>query len=175
VHRQTNQTGDDHGQKSKTEQSGTQEAESGKGSDGNGREDRIPRQTDAGAKINRCQEALRRSMGIRNTESPDVKSTQSLAMLQHPFSLSALDAEQTPGTYRMVVDEGEILGLPFLPTGASPPCFTSPHSKHPSFLVRFSLWMPTSWQRRSAPITERYLPAPASNSALHLPSDLPGL
>lgn len=53
-------------------------------------------------------------MSIKNTESLGNRSTESLATFQHPFKLSALDAEQPPGTYRVVVDEEEILGLSFL-------------------------------------------------------------
>lgn len=53
-------------------------------------------------------------MGIRNTESLGNRSTESLATFQHPFTLSALDGEQPPGTYRVEVDEEELLGLSFL-------------------------------------------------------------
>ena len=53
-------------------------------------------------------------MGIKNTESLGVRTTESLVTFQHPFTLSALDAEQPPGTYRVVVDEEEIVGLSFL-------------------------------------------------------------
>lgn len=42
------------------------------------------------------------------------RSLETTVTFLHPFSLSAIDGEQPAGTYRLVTDEEEILGLSFL-------------------------------------------------------------
>ena len=43
-----------------------------------------------------------------------IRSTDSEVTFRRPFSLSAFDDPQPAGTYRLVVDEEEILGLSFI-------------------------------------------------------------
>lgn len=43
-----------------------------------------------------------------------VRTTEALVSLTHPFRTSALDEMQPAGTYRIVTDEEEIIGLSFL-------------------------------------------------------------
>lgn len=42
------------------------------------------------------------------------RSLETTVTFLHPFSLTAIDSEQPAGTYRLVTDEEEILGLSFL-------------------------------------------------------------
>ena len=42
------------------------------------------------------------------------RTTETMATFKHPFSLTSLDGSQPAGTYRVVTDEEEILGLSFL-------------------------------------------------------------
>ena len=42
------------------------------------------------------------------------RTTESLVTFSHPFMLRGLEKQQAAGTYRVVVDEEEILGLSFL-------------------------------------------------------------
>jgi len=42
------------------------------------------------------------------------RSTETIVTFAHPFKLSALDAEQPAGSYRVITDEVEIPGLSFL-------------------------------------------------------------
>lgn len=43
-----------------------------------------------------------------------VRTTEALVTLSHPFRTSGLDRVQPAGTYRVVTDEEEIVGLSFL-------------------------------------------------------------
>lgn len=43
-----------------------------------------------------------------------VRTTETKVRFTQPFTLSVFDARQPAGTYRLVVDEEEILGLSFL-------------------------------------------------------------
>ena len=43
-----------------------------------------------------------------------IRSTESLVTFRRSFVLSVLEAEQPPGTYRIVFDDEEIAGLSFL-------------------------------------------------------------
>jgi hypothetical protein len=43
-----------------------------------------------------------------------VRTRESTVTFRHPFTLSAFDRPQPAGTYRLVIDEEEILGLSFL-------------------------------------------------------------
>lgn len=43
-----------------------------------------------------------------------IRTTEHTVSFNHPFKLHACDAFQPPGTYRVVVDEEEILGVTFL-------------------------------------------------------------
>jgi hypothetical protein len=43
-----------------------------------------------------------------------MRSTESTAIFHHPFLLASLGEVQPPGTYRVVVDEEEVVGLSFL-------------------------------------------------------------
>lgn len=43
-----------------------------------------------------------------------VRTTESTVTLSHPFRTAALDRIQPAGTYRVVTDEEEIIGLSFL-------------------------------------------------------------
>jgi hypothetical protein len=47
-----------------------------------------------------------------------VRTTETTVTFRHPFTLTSLDGPQPAGTYRLVTDEEEILGLSFL--GAHP-------------------------------------------------------
>lgn len=42
------------------------------------------------------------------------RMTETTVTFQHPFMLKALDGPQPEGTYRLLVEETEILGLSFL-------------------------------------------------------------
>jgi hypothetical protein len=42
------------------------------------------------------------------------RTTETTVTFKHPFSLTSLDSRQPAGTYRLVMDEEEILGLSFL-------------------------------------------------------------
>jgi len=42
------------------------------------------------------------------------RTTESTITFSHPFRLSCFDRQQPAGTYRLVVDEEEILGLTFV-------------------------------------------------------------
>ena len=42
------------------------------------------------------------------------RSTDAAVVFRHPFMLTAFDKPQPAGTYRLVTDEEEILGLSFL-------------------------------------------------------------
>jgi hypothetical protein len=44
----------------------------------------------------------------------NIRTTETTVTFQHPFTLSAFDSEQPAGTYRLVIDEEEIIGLSFL-------------------------------------------------------------
>jgi len=41
------------------------------------------------------------------------RSTETTVTFKHPFMLGSFDAVQPAGTYRLVIDEAEILGLSF--------------------------------------------------------------
>ncbi|UVF22376.1 MULTISPECIES: hypothetical protein [Microvirga] len=43
-----------------------------------------------------------------------IRTTESTVTFSHPFTLTSLDRPQPAGTYRLVTDEEEILGLSFL-------------------------------------------------------------
>ncbi len=43
-----------------------------------------------------------------------IRSSEALVTLSHPFRTSGLDAVQPAGTYRVVTDEEEIIGISFL-------------------------------------------------------------
>lgn len=43
-----------------------------------------------------------------------VRSSEALVTLSHPFTTSGLDGVQPAGTYRIVTDEEEIVGISFL-------------------------------------------------------------
>ena len=43
-----------------------------------------------------------------------VRTRESMVTFVRPFTLSAFDHPQDPGTYRLVIDEEEILGISFL-------------------------------------------------------------
>jgi len=43
-----------------------------------------------------------------------VRTTETMVTFKHPFTLTSLDGRQPAGTYRLVLDEEEILGLSFL-------------------------------------------------------------
>ncbi len=43
-----------------------------------------------------------------------IRTTETSVTFQHPFSLWAFDGTQPAGTYRLVVDDEEMIGLSFL-------------------------------------------------------------
>jgi hypothetical protein len=43
-----------------------------------------------------------------------IRTTETTVTFSHPFTLSSLEKPQPAGTYRLVTDEEEILGLSFL-------------------------------------------------------------
>lgn len=43
-----------------------------------------------------------------------VRTTEAMVTFDHPFRITALDRPQPAGTYRVVTDEEEIIGLSFL-------------------------------------------------------------
>lgn len=43
-----------------------------------------------------------------------VRTSETTVTFRHPFALAALDGPQPAGSYRLVTDEEEILGLSFL-------------------------------------------------------------
>jgi len=43
-----------------------------------------------------------------------LRTTETTVTFKHPFTLTSLDGRQPAGTYRLVMDEEEILGLSFL-------------------------------------------------------------
>jgi hypothetical protein len=43
-----------------------------------------------------------------------LRTTETTVTFKHPFILTSLDGRQPAGTYRLVMDEEEILGLSFL-------------------------------------------------------------
>ncbi|MGO9136004.1 MAG: hypothetical protein ACLP8A_18435 [Methylovirgula sp.] len=43
-----------------------------------------------------------------------IRTTETTVTFRHPFSLWAFDGKQPAGTYRLVIDEEEIIGLSFL-------------------------------------------------------------
>ena len=43
-----------------------------------------------------------------------VRTAETTITFRHPFTLSSVDSPQPAGTYRLVTDEEEILGLSFL-------------------------------------------------------------
>jgi hypothetical protein len=71
-----------------------------------------------------------------------VRTRESTVTFRHPFTLSAFDRPQPPGTYRLVTDEEEILGLSFLAyrqTAAMlhTPAISVPGSLHQVFVIDF--------------------------------------
>ncbi len=44
----------------------------------------------------------------------NIRSTESMVTFHRPFRLTAFDGAQPAGTYRLVVDEEEIIGLSFV-------------------------------------------------------------
>jgi hypothetical protein len=44
----------------------------------------------------------------------NIRTTETTVTFKHPFNLPAFDSKQPAGTYRLVIDEEEILGLSFL-------------------------------------------------------------
>ncbi len=44
----------------------------------------------------------------------NIRTTETTVTFQHPFTLRAFDGKQPAGTYRLVIDEEEIIGLSFL-------------------------------------------------------------
>jgi hypothetical protein len=42
------------------------------------------------------------------------RTTETTVTFRHPFKLTSFDTEQPAGTYRLVTDEEEVLGLSFL-------------------------------------------------------------
>jgi hypothetical protein len=44
----------------------------------------------------------------------NIRTTDTTVTFQYPFALEAFDGQQTAGTYRLVVDEEEFIGLSFL-------------------------------------------------------------
>jgi len=44
----------------------------------------------------------------------NIRTTETTVTFQHPFFLWAFDDKQPAGTYRLVIDEEEIIGLSFL-------------------------------------------------------------
>lgn len=43
-----------------------------------------------------------------------IRTTETTVTFRHPFTLTSLDGPQPAGSYRLVTDEEEILGLSFL-------------------------------------------------------------
>ena len=43
-----------------------------------------------------------------------VRTTETTVTFRHPFTLTSLDGPQPAGSYRLITDEEEILGLSFL-------------------------------------------------------------
>jgi hypothetical protein len=44
----------------------------------------------------------------------NIRTTETTVTFQHPFFLWAFDGKQPAGTYRLVIDDEEIIGLSFL-------------------------------------------------------------
>jgi hypothetical protein len=44
----------------------------------------------------------------------NIRTTETTITFQQPFMLQAFDCKQPAGTYRLVIDEEEIIGLSFL-------------------------------------------------------------
>lgn len=68
------------------------------------------------------------------------RTTETTVTFRHPFTLAALDETQPAGTYRLVIDEEEILGLSFLAfrrtaTMLQIPSIADPAPLHQTFVV----------------------------------------
>ena len=68
------------------------------------------------------------------------RTTETTVTFRHAFKLSSFDRPQPPGTYRLVIDEEEILGLSFLAyhrtsTMLHTPAVSLPHGPHQVFVV----------------------------------------
>lgn len=44
----------------------------------------------------------------------NIRTTETTVTFKHPFMLQAFDGKQPAGTYKLVIDEEEIIGLSFL-------------------------------------------------------------
>jgi hypothetical protein len=72
-----------------------------------------------------------------------VRTRESTVTFRHPFTLSAFDRPQPAGTYRLITDEEEILGLSFLAyrqvaAMLHTPAISAPGSIHQVFVIDFN-------------------------------------
>ena len=68
----------------------------------------------------------------------NIRTTETTVTFQHPFSLWAFDGNQPAGTYRLVIDDEEIIGLSFLAyqrmaTMLHTPALAAPGGRHQVF------------------------------------------